>query len=64
MTRAGNRSGSNDVLRRSVVLPRDLFLDVERAARADRFASVQTWAVCALQRLVNERPELQPPNGR
>jgi len=53
-----------DVLRRSVILPSDLYGDVERVAQADHFASVQAWVVCTLQRLVNARRELQDSHTR
>lgn len=49
------------LLRRSVILPTDLYDQIWRVAQADGFPSVQAWGVCALQRLVNER-ELKDAN--
>ena len=51
----------SDVLRRSIVLPHDLYVAVARVVPAHGFANVQGWAVCRLQAIVNERPETRPP---
>ena len=51
-------------LQRAIILPRDLYAAVERVARADGFLSVQAWAVCRFQVIVNERPETESVNTR
>jgi hypothetical protein len=37
-------------LRRAIILPPDLYADLEKLARRAGFASVQTWLVVELQR--------------
>jgi hypothetical protein len=43
------------VLRRSVVIPSDLFFDVQKLARADGFESVQAWIVVQVQKVMAAR---------
>ena len=47
--------GDRDVLPRSIVLPSDLHLEVERVAQAEHYPSVQTFVVAELQRIVNQQ---------
>jgi hypothetical protein len=37
-------------LRRVVIFPTDLFVDLEKLARRDGFSSVQAWVVCEMQK--------------
>jgi len=50
------------LLARAIILPLDLYGDVERVAQANGFQSVQTFVVVTLQALVNARPETQDPH--
>lgn len=53
---------ARDVLRRTVVLPPDLFLALEHLARRDGFGSLQAWLVCRMQEYVNGRRGDLPPS--
>ena len=48
-------ASTREVLRRSVVIPGDLFLALERLAQRDGFASVQAWLVCRMQEYADGR---------
>ena len=54
----------DSLLRRAILVPPDLRVDVERLAQADGFESLQSWAIFTFQRLVNERPEIADPHAR
>jgi hypothetical protein len=43
-----------DVFQRRIILPPDLFRNLEARAQRDGFNSVQTWAVCAFQMLLDK----------
>ena len=50
-----------DVLRRTVVLPADLFLVLQQLARRDGFDAVQPWLACRLQEYADGRAADIPP---
>ena len=53
---------ATEYLRRTIVLPADLFLAVETLARRDGFATLQAWVVVRLQAYLDSRVDDLPPH--